>query len=53
MSEFSCDRPSVNSLAAPLVDHLVLNADELGLQISRRNNGCVVVDAGIKKSWKL
>ena len=48
MSEFSRDWPSVNSLAAPLVDRLVLNADELGLQISRRNNGCVVVDAGIE-----
>ena len=48
MSEFSRDWPSVNTLAAPLVDRLVLNADELALQISRRNNGCVVVDAGIE-----
>lgn len=39
--------PSVNALAAPLVNELILQAKSLRLGVERLANGCVVVDAGI------
>ena len=40
--------PSVNRLAAPLVESLVAHAEELRLTISRLDNGVRIVDAGIQ-----
>jgi len=40
--------PSVNRLAAPLVESLVEHAEELRLTISRLDNGVHIVDAGIQ-----
>jgi len=40
--------PSVNQLAAPLVEHLVEHADDLRLAVSRLSNGVRIVDAGIQ-----
>jgi methenyltetrahydromethanopterin cyclohydrolase len=40
-------RPSVNRRAAPLVTHLVGDADALRLGISRSASGAVIVDAGV------
>ncbi len=39
--------PSVNALAAPLVQELIANAKALRLLVQRLNNGCTVVDCGI------
>src|SRR4249920_2082450 len=39
--------PSVNTLAAPLVEALVRDAASLRLVVERMPNGCTVVDAGI------
>lgn len=41
-------RPSVNALAAPLVQRLVDEADALGLAVRRLDNGSTVIDAGIE-----
>jgi len=38
---------SVNTLAAPLVDKLENNAEELGVSVSRLENGARIIDAGI------
>ncbi|WP_018508077.1 methenyltetrahydromethanopterin cyclohydrolase [Thiobacillus thioparus] len=40
--------PSVNQLAAPLVEYLVDHAAELRLAVSRQANGVRIVDAGIQ-----
>ncbi len=42
-------RPSVSRLAAPLVESLIADADTLRLAVSRMDNGCVLVDAGIRR----
>jgi len=39
--------PSLNVLTAPLVDNLVVNAAALRLDISKLDNGCRIIDAGI------
>ena len=39
---------SINTLSAPKVNHLVSFANGLGLNISRTENGSLLVDAGIK-----
>ena len=41
------DWPSVNELAAPLVQALMKDADTLKLSVDRRSNGGTIVDAGI------
>lgn len=41
-------RPSINALAAPLIDSLVADADRLRLGLRRLENGCLLVDAGIE-----
>ncbi len=41
------DWPSVNELAAPLVQALVQDAKSLKLSVDRRSNGATVIDAGI------
>lgn len=38
---------SVNKLTQPLVQYLLDNADRLRLAVSRLENGCTVIDAGI------
>ena len=38
---------SVNALAAPLLDALIRNAARLRLKITRQDNGCTIIDAGI------
>ncbi len=38
---------SVNKLAAPLVEQLLGQADKLRLGITRLDNGCTIIDAGI------
>ncbi len=40
--------PSVNKLSQPLVTTLVDNADKLRLDVSKLENGCTIVDAGIQ-----
>lgn len=40
--------PSVNSLSQPLVTNLVENADKLRVDVSKLENGCTIVDAGIQ-----
>lgn len=40
--------PSVNQLAAPLVEYLVDHAAELRLTVARQDNGVRIVDAGIR-----
>lgn len=40
--------PSVNTLTAPLVTHLVENARALRLGVERHASGALIVDAGIK-----
>jgi methenyltetrahydromethanopterin cyclohydrolase len=40
--------PSVNLLARPLVEHLLADADALGLQVRRDDTGVHIVDAGIE-----
>jgi methenyltetrahydromethanopterin cyclohydrolase len=39
---------SVNKLTQPLVQHLLDNADKLRLGIEKLDNGCTIIDAGIK-----
>lgn len=39
---------SINALAAPLVESLVADAGRLRLGVERLDNGCLVVDAGIR-----
>jgi methenyltetrahydromethanopterin cyclohydrolase len=39
--------PSLNKLTAPLVEHLVTNAESLRLGVSELENGCRIIDAGI------
>ncbi|MBV2094344.1 MAG: methenyltetrahydromethanopterin cyclohydrolase, partial [Candidatus Thiodiazotropha sp. (ex Codakia orbicularis)] len=41
-------RPSVNALAAPLVESLIADAEMLRLGVERLENGCLLVDAGIQ-----
>jgi methenyltetrahydromethanopterin cyclohydrolase len=43
----SANWPSVNTLCAPLVRDLVLQSKSLRLGVTRLDNGCVMVDAGI------
>lgn len=43
----SADSLSLNALAAPLVDALLLDAAQLRLGVSRLDNGVTLVDAGI------
>ncbi|MBT6794383.1 MAG: methenyltetrahydromethanopterin cyclohydrolase, partial [Methylococcales bacterium] len=39
---------SVNKLAKPLVTQLIENADALRLNVEQLENGCTIIDAGIK-----
>lgn len=39
---------SVNKLTQPLVKHLLDNADSLRLGVEKLDNGCTIIDAGIK-----
>ena len=39
---------SVNKLTQPLVQHLIDNADKLRLGVQVLENGCTIIDAGIK-----
>lgn len=39
---------SVNKLTQPLVQELLDNADKLRLKVQRLDNGCTIIDAGIK-----
>jgi len=41
-------KASVNKLTQPLVKHLIDNADKLRVSIETLDNGCTIVDAGIK-----
>ncbi len=41
-------KPSVNSLVQPLVRELVDKAHKLRLEVSKLDNGCMLVDAGIQ-----
>ncbi|WP_174626286.1 methenyltetrahydromethanopterin cyclohydrolase [Candidatus Methylobacter favarea] len=41
-------KASINKLAQPLVKRLLDNADKLRLGVEKLNNGCTIVDAGIK-----
>ena len=47
MTELRTDWPSVNELAAPLVQGMIRDADILGVSVSKASNGCTIVDAGI------
>ncbi len=40
--------PSVNQLTNPLVQYLVDNADTLRLGVEKLDNGCTIIDAGIR-----
>lgn len=40
-------KPSVNRLVQPLVKELAENAEKLRVQVSKLDNGCTIVDAGI------
>jgi methenyltetrahydromethanopterin cyclohydrolase len=46
-------RPSINQLTAPLVESLAEDADILRLTVNRLENGCRIVDAGIKSAGSL
>jgi len=46
-------RPSINALTAPLVESLVAHAPILRLDVERLDNGCRVVDAGIRVAGSL
>jgi methenyltetrahydromethanopterin cyclohydrolase len=48
MTHISAALPSLNQLAAPLVERLILQADILRLAVSRQANGTRIVDAGIE-----
>jgi methenyltetrahydromethanopterin cyclohydrolase len=39
---------SVNKLTQPLVQHLIANADKLRVAVEILDNGCTIIDAGIK-----
>lgn len=39
--------PSLNILTTPLVEHLVTNAGALRVAVSKMENGCRIIDAGI------
>jgi methenyltetrahydromethanopterin cyclohydrolase len=41
------DWPSVNRLAAPLVQSLIDDASSLRIGVERTDNGCTIIDAGI------
>jgi len=41
-------KASVNKLTQPLVKYLVDNADKLRVSVETLENGCTIVDAGIK-----
>ena len=41
-------KASVNKLTQPLVKHLIDNADKLRVRIETLENGCTIIDAGIK-----
>ncbi|MCI0653356.1 MAG: methenyltetrahydromethanopterin cyclohydrolase [Methylococcaceae bacterium] len=41
-------KPSLNQLVRPLVKELVDHAEKFRLQVSRLDNGCTIVDAGIQ-----
>jgi methenyltetrahydromethanopterin cyclohydrolase len=43
----STNLPSINRLTQPLVEQLVANADALRVGVSRLENGCRIIDAGI------
>jgi len=42
--------PSFNKLTAPLVENLVINSGSLRLAVSKLDNGCRIIDAGINVS---
>jgi methenyltetrahydromethanopterin cyclohydrolase len=44
---------SVNKLTQPLVQELLDNADKLRLNVQKLDNGCTVIDAGIKAAGGL
>ena len=46
-------KASVNKLTQPLVKHLIDNADKLRVGIEALENGCTIIDAGIKASGGL
>lgn len=48
MTHISAALPSLNQLAAPLVERLISQADVLRLAVSRQANGTRIVDAGIE-----
>lgn len=48
MTHISAALPSLNRLAAPLVERLISQADVLRLAVSRQANGTRIVDAGIE-----
>ena len=41
-------KASVNKLTQPLVKHLIDNADKLRVEVNVLENGCTIIDAGIK-----
>ena len=41
-------KASINKLTQPLVKHLIDNADKLRVDVGTLENGCTVIDAGIK-----
>lgn len=47
-SQSSTAQPSVNQLAAPLLEKLLLQAGVLQLGVSKHEAGCTIVDAGIQ-----
>jgi len=46
-------RPSINALTAPLIDALLADAESLRLGVERLDNGCLLVDAGIRAAGGL
>ncbi|MEA2783254.1 MAG: methenyltetrahydromethanopterin cyclohydrolase [Rhodospirillaceae bacterium] len=46
-SSTALKRPSVNRLAAPLVERLIQDAEQLRIVVERTESGALVVDAGI------
>jgi methenyltetrahydromethanopterin cyclohydrolase len=44
---------SVNKLSQPLVKELLDNADKLRLNVQKMDNGCTIIDAGIKAAGGL
>ncbi|CAG0990337.1 methenyltetrahydromethanopterin cyclohydrolase [Methylophilaceae bacterium] len=49
----AADWPSVNRLTNPLVQHLVENAKQLRLGVEKLDNGCTIIDAGIRHAGGL